>query len=92
MKNYFQIIIAVPEEDGLREPPFIYFIRESKVGPNMLEEMEYQLGDYPSWCMPSGDPNDDPSLCDIETFGTRACPAGGRLTPRTITRCFYYCC
>lgn len=88
MTLYYQIIIV--RSDSPRDPPFVYFIRVPKVTSEMLEEMEYQTGDYPSWCIPSEDPEDPPSLCDIETFGTRICPTGSNLKPRTITRCFCY--
>ncbi len=88
MTRYFLIIITITDEPN--EPPFVYFIRESRVTPEMLEEMEYQTGDYPSWCIPSEDPTDPPSLCDIETFGTRICPTGNKIKSRTIIRCFCY--
>ena len=88
MTYYYQIIIVTSDEPN--EPPFIYFVKESKITSKMLKEMEYQTGDYPSWCIPSEDPTDPPSLCDIETFGVRICPVGNKLKPRTITRCFCY--
>jgi hypothetical protein len=92
--TYIQIIIAAPQEDGPHEPPFIYFIKESNVTPEMLEEMEYQTGGYPYWCLQSEDPDDPSALCDIECrkFAIRVCPMGSKIKRLTITRCFYYRC
>ncbi len=86
--RYVQIIITARK--GRKVSPFIYFIRESKVA-KMLEEMEYQAGGYPFWCLPSEDPSDPSVLCDLEKIATRVCPVGGKFRPRTVTRCFHYC-
>ncbi len=88
MTRYFLIIITITDEP--EEAPFVYFIEESEVTPKMLEEMKYQTGGYPFWCMPSDDLDDPPSLCDIESVGIEACSVCGKFHHRAVTRCFHY--
>jgi hypothetical protein len=81
--NYFQVIIVLPDKNA----PQIYFLKESSVTPEVLEEMEYQTGDYPSWCLEDEDSEVLYKLDDAK----RICPIGTEIDPCTITRCFYYC-
>ena len=84
-------LVIITPSDG--EPPFVYFIKDADLTAKIVEDMEYQTGDYPYWCLQSEDPEDPPCVFDIEKRGERACPVGSALRrSRKVSRIFSYCC
>ena len=90
----YMVIIVFPGGNM----PGIHIIPELDITGEMLERMEAEVGDFPSWCTPGldtepdsdGEYADPQSVCNIDKIGVCLNPAEKNYEPYTITRVFSY--
>ncbi len=92
--RFYQIIICFPCDNA----PGVHIIREDDVTEELLERMEAELGNFPSWCTPDeyavpdsdGEYDSPQAICNIDDISISINASGIEHEAYTIIKTFHY--